>query len=187
MHRLLTLTEQQYLQLPAGGATQTKAASKVPLSKSKAGGVTNEALSDKGLVAWWTFEDGPDADLSDIRVDDITGKRFKTLVQRGNNIHGIVPKRVPSGEMDATTTTTNTNKKKKRAPVEYAYSHYDIADELLNGISFLVLSQPNLAPVPAMGHTPTDDSAVDNNRSEELGIASSSPPENEFNGQVFTV
>lgn len=175
MHRLLTLTEQQYLQLPASGATQTKAASKVPLSKSKAGGA-NEALSDKGLVAWWTFEDGPETDQSDIRVDDITGKRFKTLVQRGNNNRGIVPKRVPSREMDGTNTT---NKKKKKATVEYSFSHYDIADELLNGISFLILSQPNLVSLP---DAPTDDVAVDTSRSEELGTAPSSPPENEFDG-----
>ena len=190
MHRLLTLTEQQHLQLPADSAA------KGPPSKNKKG-AANEALSDKGLVAWWTFEDGPNPDLADIRVDDITGKRFKTLVQRGNDNYGIVPKRTPSREQDTTTTTNNTKtstKKsgtRKKSAVEYAFSHYDIADEILNDISFLILSQPNLFPPLVedsnIDSTPTDNAAVGNTKAEELVIAPSrpsSPAAKEFDGYV---
>lgn len=183
MHRLLTLTEQQYLQLPADG---NKAATKGSLPPKNKKGDPNEALTDKGLVAWWTFEDGPSSDLADIRVDDITGKRFKTLVQRGNDNRGIVPKRMPSREkVDNNTTTTKKIGAKKKAAVEYAFSHYDIADEILNGISFLILSQPNLFPPPIedVDNAETDDNAVfGNNKSEELVIAPNSPAANELDG-----
>ena len=164
MHQLLILTEQQRLQLPAAAsATQSKlrtTKSNLLASGKQRGAGNNEALMDSGLVAWWTFEDGPNLSSKEIRVEDITGKRFKTLVQRGNkNVvvtskKKVVNKQTEQGNDDVAgksghNTSTSELKqavsgkrKAPKAPIEYEYSHYDISQEVLNEISFLIVSRP---------------------------------------------
>jgi len=148
MHRLLTLSEQQRIQQPAANSSSLKSNTK--------GRDKNAALLDFGLIAWWTFEDGPTT-ASDIRVEDITGKRFKTLIQRGNNNLELTlaeaDKKDSSVKVEDSLVKSNknTNKKKKKKnellldSVEYEYSHYEITDQILDAISYLIASNKALS------------------------------------------
>lgn len=69
MHGLLDLEEE------TGATDESGAGSSVSSSNN------NKSGSSKGLVAWWTFEDGGGM----VSAADVTGHRFKTLIQRRQN------------------------------------------------------------------------------------------------------
>mmetsp|Transcript_33917 Transcript_33917/g.49267 ORF Transcript_33917/g.49267 Transcript_33917/m.49267 type:complete len:154 (-) Transcript_33917:517-978(-) len=72
MHRLLILSKQQRIQQPAATPSHMKSTTK--------GRDKNAALLDFGLIAWWTFEDGPTT-ASEVRVEDITADKVDTAVK----------------------------------------------------------------------------------------------------------
>lgn len=147
MHRLLILSEQNQLQSPAISAPNASKGRDLSskMSSSAKGKNSNESLLDSGLVAWWTFEDGPSASLvAEVRVEDITGKRFKTLVQRGNNKFAEDANYWKKKALKALENNESLSLKKAENIVEVTYErrHYNIPEDVLQSLSELMLSKP---------------------------------------------
>ncbi len=82
MHRLIELTDPGNPSTAANNLAATATAgekSKTNKKKQSLDDSSAAALSDEGLVAWWTFEDGPGGKK---RVTDVTTQRFKTPIDR---------------------------------------------------------------------------------------------------------
>ncbi len=75
MHKLLDLDTDTLPQSPPLPSTDSDGAAPA----AAAGNMSS--TSSKGLVAWWTFEDGGGA----VSATDVTGHRFKTLIRRRQN------------------------------------------------------------------------------------------------------